>query len=92
MREKLSQTSQTSQNIAKKRKNYPKFRVVPEWLEFMGNMNKEDRGKMFDAIMIYGCFELEPTNLDGDLLEYFNKEIRPELDRQHKRLREGKEI
>lgn len=84
----------SKKTIAKCRKETQRLSKVPSSPRMvgMGNMDKKDRGELFDAIMIYGCFELEPTNLDGDILEYFNKEIRPELDKQHKRLKEGKEI
>lgn len=72
---------------------YPKFRFMPEWAKYIRDIKEpERRYAMFDAVTKYGCYDIEDIGIEGADLEYFNKEVRPELDRQHKRMREGKRI
>ena len=75
---------------------YEMFHFMPEWLEYAENINDPKRElAFFDSISKYGCYEIEPTEITeigGEDLDYFNAQVRPELDRQHKLLREGKEI
>lgn len=72
---------------------YEMFRFMPEWLEYAESINDLKRElAFFDSISKYGCYEIEPTGIGGGDLDYFNAQVRPELDRQHKLLREGKEI
>ncbi len=72
---------------------YEMFHFMPEWLEYAESINNPKTELVFfDAISKYGCYEIEPTEIGGEDLDYFNAQIRPELDRQHKLLREGKEI
>lgn len=72
---------------------YEMFHFMPEWLEYAESINDPKRElAFFDSISKYGCYEIEPTGIGGGDLNYFNAQVRPELDRQHKLLREGKEI
>ena len=52
----------------------------------------EQRTCFFDAISKYGCYEIEPTDLQGEALDYFNTEVRPELDKQHEVMKKGGRI
>lgn len=77
---------------------YEKFRYMPEWAEYNINI-KDDKRRlaMAELIMFYGCCDVDEDGLNlyrvqEEDMKYFNEVIRPELDRQHKRLREGKEI
>ena len=45
-----------------------------------------------DAIAEYGIMSKEPTGITGATLEYFNMEIKPELDRQHEQMMKGRDI
>lgn len=71
---------------------YKKFRWFIEWLEYSETLPKDIQPVFSRAISTYGLFAIEPTDLQGDALNYFNEKIRPELNRQHKRLREGKKL
>lgn len=71
---------------------YLRFRFSPEWLEYIGSLQKEDGDNLLLQIRAYALYEAEPEKLTPEAQEYFNREIRPELDRQHKRLNEGKRI
>lgn len=74
---------------------YPKFRWMPEWKHYTDTIPKEQTDRrldMYDAIMLYGCYSIYDELLNPEDKAYFDKEIVPELNRQHKRLEEGKEI
>lgn len=71
---------------------YEKFRWFIAWLEFDNTLPKEEQFPFRWAIIKYGLYEIEPADIQGPALDYFNEVIRPELDRQHKQLKEGKEI
>lgn len=71
---------------------YPKFRFFIEWLQFIDTLPKVDGDGLLLQIAAYGIHETEPKELTPEAQEFFNREIRPELDRQHKRLNEGKRI
>lgn len=74
---------------------YPKMHILPEWMERISQMPRDEGNALLYAAAGYGIREIEPTtegNLTPEALEYFNREIRPELDRQHKRLNEGNPI
>ncbi len=47
---------------------------------------------LFEAIAQYGLYGIKPTNLTGEIAKYFADEVCPELDRQHKRRKEGKPL
>lgn len=68
---------------------------IPEWMERINQMPRDEGNALLHAVAGYGIREIEPTtegNLTPEVLEYFNREIRPELDRQHKRFNEGNPI
>ncbi len=74
---------------------YPLMHFLPEWMEQITTMPRDEGNALLYAAAGYGIREIEPTtegNLSPEALEYFNREIRPELDRQHKRFNEGKPI
>lgn len=75
-----------------KKAKYPKFRFLLEWLEYIDSLPKGDGDSLLLQIGAYGIREEEPETLTPEAQEYFNREIRPELDRQHRRLNEGKRI
>lgn len=72
---------------------YEKFRFLPEWLEYSESINDPKRElAFFDSISKYGCYEIEPTEIGGEDLDYFNAQVRPELDRQHEIMKKGGDI
>lgn len=72
---------------------YEHFKFNIEWLEECERQpTKEQNSALYYAIVFYGLNEIEPQGLTPEVLEYFNNEIRPELDRQHERLNEGKKL
>ncbi len=72
--------------------NFGKFRFFGEWLDYIDRLSKEAQPGLMYYIFAYGFHETEPDELTPEAQEYFNRVIRPELDRQHKRLNEGKRI
>lgn len=69
---------------------YEKFRWFAEWLEFEETLpDIDDRAAFNMAIKDYGLSGIVRHDLHGAALEYFNTHVRPELDRQHKRLEKG---
>lgn len=70
---------------------YEKFRWFVEWLEYSEKLPRTEQYEFYGAVSKYGLYEIEPT-LKGAVLLYFNANVRPELDKQHKRLREGKKL
>lgn len=77
----------------RQRQIFPKFRFAVEWLEYIENIADEDEQlKMFAAVSDYGINANAPNGLTPCNEDYFNREIRPDLDRQHKRFKEGKSI
>ena len=72
---------------------YNVFNWLSDWVGYANAINNESRERTFyDAIANYGCFVIEPTDLSGEDLDYFNTEVRPELDRQHEIMRKGGRI
>lgn len=77
-------------------KEYPKFRWMPEWADYYAKI--KDCGDWMrelafcDAIMLYGCYAIYDELLNPEDKAYFDMQVVPELNRQHKRLEEGKEI
>lgn len=78
-----------------KKAKYPKMHILPEWMEQINKMPRNEGNALLFAAAGYGIREIEPTTegyLTPEALEYFNRVIRPELDRQHRRFNEGKKI
>ena len=72
---------------------YNKFRWFAEWVEYCKTLYDDSEQLAFhEAIAKYGLECEEPIRITGAALEYFNMKVRPELDRQHKRMREGKRL
>lgn len=64
-----------------------------EWAEFIQKTMPYDEGSRFAfKIMQYGAEEIEPTDLTPEERSYFEAVVRPELDRQIKRKKEGKPL
>lgn len=76
----------------KANKPFEKFLWKLEWLKYAASMPRDDEQAFNWAVIRYGLCVAEPTELRGEALAYFNSEIRPDIDRQHKRMREGKAI
>ena len=74
------------------RPKYLKFSFSSDWLAFIDTLPKADGDSLLLQIRAYALYEAEPEELTPEAAEYFNNEIRPDLDRQHKRLNEGKRI
>ena len=70
---------------------YPKFRIRKQWVDF-ANMLRDENGKFIRAIVRYGLNEEETTELSPQALEYFNGVVRPDLDRQHNRMKKGQKL
>lgn len=68
---------------------YEKFRWYAEWLEYADKLPDEEERTFNRSVIRYGLMKEEPAKLTGSTLDYFNTHIRPELDRQHKRLDRG---
>ena len=74
-------------------REYPKFKFQPEWAYYIDKLDDWKRQlSMYDNISLYGCYGVEDEFLHADDEAYFDNKIRPELDRQHKLLDEGKDI
>ena len=72
---------------------YEKFRWLVEWVTYCEILHDESERLAFnDAIAEYGIMSKEPTGITGATLEYFNMEIKPELDRQHEQMMKGRDI
>lgn len=72
---------------------YTRFGFRTEWLKFIEDLpTPKEQSDTFHAVSEYGLKEAEPQGLTPEAMEYFNNEIRPDLDRQHKRINEGKRI
>lgn len=79
-------------NRSKSTDKESRFRFLSYWFDFLNKLPNKEHLALFDAISRYGLYGIEPLNLNGDILQYFNKEIRPELNRQRKRRNEGKRL
>ena len=72
---------------------YEKFRWLVEWVAYCETLHDDAEQLAFhESIAKYGLKCEEPAVITGAALEYFNTEIRPELDRQHKRMMKGRDI
>lgn len=64
---------------------YPQFEFYKSWRDKIRAIDDEDiRLAIYRAIDDYGLNGIEPTKLTGYALDFFNKEVRPNLDKQHK--------
>ena len=75
------------------RVNEPYFWWRKDWYLYMRGIQETIPAVNFAlSIARYGFYGEEPTRIDGELLEYFNREVRPDLDKQRKRMktREGR--
>lgn len=63
-----------------------------EWAEFIQTMPYDEGSRFAFKIMQYGAEEIEPTDLTPEERSYFEAVVRPELDRQIKRKKEGKPL
>lgn len=71
--------------------NAPFFWWRAEWVEYMdGIQSNTEKLNFARSIAEYGLFGKEPYRLSCEDLEYFNEVVRPDLDVQRKRLKEGK--
>lgn len=62
------------------------FKFFADWVHFGDSLNStNERVEYYRAISRYGAYRQEPDNLNGETLKYFNKNIRPEIDRQHEK-------
>lgn len=67
---------------------YPKFRFRQQWLDYATALHDEC-GRFLRAVVRYGLYEELPKTLSVLALEYFNGVVRPDLDRQHDRMKKG---
>lgn len=66
------------------------FDFYESWVRFGDKIESdEERINYYRAISRYGAFRKEPDNLQGEVLDYFQTQIRPELDRQHEAMKKG---
>lgn len=97
-RTKSSPTNRQKQEAAPdplewmKKAKYSKFRFFAEWLEYIDSLPKLDGDNLLLQIRAYALYEATPEDLTPEADDYFNRVVRPELVRQHKRLNEGKGI
>ncbi|MBO6310376.1 MAG: hypothetical protein J6N70_16385 [Oribacterium sp.] len=67
------------------------FNFFAEWVKFGDSLQDEqDRLDFYMAISRYGVYGEEPEILKGASLEYFNENVRPNIDNQHRRANHGK--
>lgn len=72
-------------------KPFLKFRWHKEWYDYSETINNKSVQNAFKwAIIAYGLDCQEPTDLQGEVLRYFNESVRPELDKQHKKFSKNK--
>lgn len=76
---------------------YPYIKILPEWVTHAEqgatqDSDKQRRYSVLWTIVFYGVFGKEPHGLPKEEMEWFNKEVRPELDRQRKRIEEGRSL
>jgi hypothetical protein len=76
---------------------YPYIKILPEWITYAEQSKaraaaKKQRYSVLLAIIEYGAVCREPEGLPEDELEWFNRVVRPEIDRQHKRMEEGRKL
>lgn len=76
----------------KENKPFEKFRWQVEWMKYAATLSHDEEQAFNWSVILYGLKCEEPTKLQGASLEYFNTKVRPELDRQHKKLRKGRRI
>lgn len=67
---------------------YAKFRYRKQWVDYSIALH-EECGRFMRAIVRYGLYEQEPTGLSDAANEYFNGVVRPDLDRQHTKMKKG---
>lgn len=66
-------------------KEYP-FTFYDKWLNYGARLDDiETQWNFYKAIVAYGVYEKEPKGLDVCDLAFFNRNIRPVIDRQHKK-------
>lgn len=66
---------------------YPKFLWLPIWVIYTESIcNPQDEFLIHEAIARYGLYCEEPNITNPEHLKYFNDVIRPELDRQHRKM------
>ena len=67
------------------------FNFYADWVKFGDRLqDMQERIDFYKAISRYGCYGEEPKNLKGASLEYFNEKVRPNIDKQHRRMNHGK--
>lgn len=62
------------------------------WLEYAYTMPQRDCGTFLRQLVRYGFYHAEPEELNAEQMEYFNKEIRDNLDKQYIRIEEERAI
>lgn len=67
---------------------YPKFRFRQQWLDYATMLHGEC-GRFLRAVVRYGLYEESPGYLSASAFEYFDGVVRPDLDRQHDRMKKG---
>lgn len=73
--------------------NAPYFWWRVEWVEYMDSIQSNpERLNFARSVAEYGLFGNEPYCLTCEDLDYFNDVVRPDLDGQRKRLKEGKKL
>lgn len=74
-------------------KNNPYFLWRVEWVRYFDGIQSEiEKLNFARSIAVYGLYGKDANLLCGEDLDYFNEVIRPDLDEQRKRLKEGKKI
>lgn len=64
---------------------YPYFWMRPEWVEYIETLNPSEDVALLMAIAEYGLNADEPQRLTPRALDYFNAEVRPHLDADHRK-------
>ena len=72
-------------------KKYPKFWWRTSWMEYELNLPEMEKRLFSYAITLYGVWGKYDGCLSGESLSYFEKEVKPDLDRQHQRMDKGLE-
>lgn len=66
---------------------YPYFEFAPAWLKYCDTITDCDSKLNFIRCITRYALAEEMPDLSGELLDYFNSTIRPNLDRQHAKIR-----
>lgn len=91
VRNKKRRTNRERQSLPRVT-NDPILQLDKIWLEYAYTMPQRDCGAFLRQLVRYGFYHAEPEELNAEQMEYFNKEIRANLDKQYIRIEEERAV